>query len=138
MKRWPIYEKFCRTVKIENFVRMVEVTVQVLHEENRHPENKLYMWVIIGYPERGKPLVLYQYHPTWSKKFLMIFLKDLPDVFRLTDMTGIIMPFHEEVLFMRAVLTMPGDISLMHQNLTKGQSGTYGIAVYKTILRDRE
>ena len=81
---WTIeaYEKMTGFMKVlegqlksGNFIRMDETTVQVLHEENRRPENKSYMWVSIGYPERGKPLVLYQYHPTRSKKVPYDFLE---------------------------------------------------------------
>ena len=81
---WTIeaYEKmtgfmkvFEEQLKCGNFIRMDETTVQVLHEENRRPENKSYMWVSIGYPERGRPLVLYQYHPTRSKKVPYDFLE---------------------------------------------------------------
>jgi len=68
-------EVFEKQLKSGNFIRMDETTVQVLHEENRRPENKSYMWVSIGYPERGKPLVLYQYHPTRSKKVPYDFLE---------------------------------------------------------------
>ena len=81
---WTIeaYEKMTGFMKIfeeqlksGNIIRMDETTIQVLHEENRRPENKSYMWVSIGYPERGKPLVLYQYHPTRSKKIPYDFLE---------------------------------------------------------------
>lgn len=81
---WTIeaYEKMSGFMKIfkeqlkkGNFIRMDETTVQVLHEENRRPENKSYMWVSIGYPERGRPLVLYQYHPTRSKTVPYDFLE---------------------------------------------------------------
>ena len=81
---WTIeaYEKMAGFMKIfkeqlksGNFIRMDETTVQVLHEEDRRPENKSYMWVSVGYPERGKPLVLYQYHPTRSKTVPYDFLE---------------------------------------------------------------
>jgi len=72
---WTIeaYEKMTDFIQIfeselkkGSFIRMDETTVQVLHEENRRPESTSYMWVSIGYPERGRLLVLYQYHPTRS------------------------------------------------------------------------
>ena len=81
---WTIeaYEKmtgfmkvFEEKLKSGNCIRMDETTVQVLHEENRRPESKSYMWVSIGYPARGRPLVLYQYHPTRSKSVPHEFLE---------------------------------------------------------------
>jgi len=81
---WTIeaYEKMTDFIQIfeselkkGNFVRMDETTVQVLHEENRRPESTSYMWVSIGYPERGRPLVLYQYYPTRSQKIPYDFLE---------------------------------------------------------------
>lgn len=81
---WTIeaYEKMTGFMKVfedvlksGNFIRMDETVVQVLHEENRSPESKSYMWVSIGYPERGRPLVLYQYHPTRSKSIPHAFLE---------------------------------------------------------------
>jgi transposase len=63
------------TLKIGEFVRMDETTVQVLHEENRAPDSKSYMWVAIGYPMRGHPLVLYEYHPTRAGEVPMKFLE---------------------------------------------------------------
>ena len=81
---WTIeaYEKmaefmtvFETELKKGDFIRMDETVVQVLHEENRRPESKSYMWVSIGYPERGRPLVLYQYHPTRSRDIPYNFLE---------------------------------------------------------------
>lgn len=63
------------TLKSGEFIRMDETTVQVLHEDNRTPESKSYMWVAIGYPSKGRSLVLYEYHPTRSGRIPMEFLK---------------------------------------------------------------
>lgn len=60
------FEVFEEHLKSGNFIRMDETTVQVLHEEGRSPQTKSYMWVAIGYPIRGRPLVLFRYHPTRS------------------------------------------------------------------------
>lgn len=62
-------------LKTGNFIRMDETTVQVLHEENRRPESNSYMWVSIGYPARGRPLILFKYHPTRSRSVPYDFLK---------------------------------------------------------------
>src|SRR4030042_910564 len=69
------FEVLTETLKSGEFIRMDETTVQVLHEENRAPESKSYMWVSIGYPARGRPLVLYEYHPSRSSEIPMKFLE---------------------------------------------------------------
>jgi transposase len=69
------FEVLKETLKSGEFIRMDETTVQVLHEDNRNPESKSYMWVAIGYPARGCPLVLYEYHPTRSGQVPMKFLE---------------------------------------------------------------
>jgi transposase len=63
------------TLKSGEFIRMDETRVQVLHEDNRDPASKSYMWVAVGYPARGRPLVLYEYHPTRAGHVPMQFLK---------------------------------------------------------------
>ena len=69
------FEVFIEEMKTGEFMRMDETTVQVLHEEGRPPDSKSYMWVAIGYPVRGKPLVLYQYHPSRSQNIPNEFLE---------------------------------------------------------------
>lgn len=46
-------------------INMDETTVQVLGEPGRASQTKSYMWVIRGGPP-GKPVLIYQYHPTRS------------------------------------------------------------------------
>jgi transposase len=69
------FEVFAETLKRGNFIRMDETTVQVICETDRAPESKSYMWVAIGYPERGRPLVLYKYHPSRAGYIPMEFLE---------------------------------------------------------------
>ena len=69
------FSVFIDEMKKGPFMRMDETTVQVLHEEGRPAESKSYMWVAIGYPVRGRPLVLYQYHPTRSRDVPYKFLE---------------------------------------------------------------
>lgn len=71
----PFFEVMKETLKSGEFIRMDETTVQVLHEKNRSPDSKSYMWIAIGYPIRGRPLVLYEYHPTRSGMVPMKFLE---------------------------------------------------------------
>lgn len=74
-KMTMFFEVFAETLKSGEFIRMDETTVQVLHEENRAPESKSYMWVAIGYPARGHPLVQYEYHPSRSGDIPLQFLE---------------------------------------------------------------
>jgi transposase len=69
-----LFSVFIEEIKKGTFMRMDETTVQVLREEGRRPEAKSYMWVAIGYPARGRPLVLYQYHPSRSREIPYAFL----------------------------------------------------------------
>jgi len=69
------FEVLTETLKSGEFIRMDETTVQVLHEDNRSAESKSYMWVAIGYPAKGRPLVLYEHHPTRSGQVPMKFLE---------------------------------------------------------------
>src|SRR5208337_4908669 len=69
-----LFKVFIDEMKKGAFMRMDETTVQVLHEEGRRPESKSYMWVSIGYPARGRPLVLFQYHPSRSRDIPYEFL----------------------------------------------------------------
>jgi transposase len=69
------FDVFIDEMKKGKFMRMDETTVQVLHEEGRRPESKSYMWVAIGYPARGRPLVLYRYHPSRSRDIPHAFLE---------------------------------------------------------------
>jgi len=55
---------------------MDETTVQVLKEPNRPPTSKSFMWVTIGYPSIGKPVVLYHYHQSRSQKIPVDILSD--------------------------------------------------------------
>lgn len=54
-------------------VNIDETTVQVMKEPGRENTSKSYMWVFLG-GARGRPVVVYEYHPTRSgdvpKKFL--------------------------------------------------------------------
>lgn len=68
------FDVFIDEMKKGEFMRMDETTVQVLHEEGRRPESKSYMWVSVGYPARGRPLVLYRYHPSRSRDIPYAFL----------------------------------------------------------------
>jgi transposase len=75
-ERMPgFFEVFIDEMKQGEFIRMDETTVQVLHEVGRSPDAKSYMWVAIGYPIRGRPLVLYQYYPSRSRDIPHAFLE---------------------------------------------------------------
>lgn len=65
-------------IRLRPLIQMDETTLQVLHEPERKAETKSYMWVKVGYPsgDKGKPLILYNYHPTRSQGVPEEFLKD--------------------------------------------------------------
>ena len=46
-----------------SMINMDETTVQVLKENNREPDSKSYMWVMVGGSE-GKKVILFNYSPT--------------------------------------------------------------------------
>ena len=70
-----LFDVMKETLKSGEFIRMDETTVQVLNEENRNAGSKSYMWVATGYPARGHPLVMYEYHPTRAGHVPLEFLK---------------------------------------------------------------
>lgn len=69
----PIMDMLHQEILSGPLINMDETTVQVLGEQDRPNHTKSYMWVIRGGPP-GKPVLMYQYHPSRSgevaKKFL--------------------------------------------------------------------
>jgi transposase len=56
-------------------VQMDETTVQVLHEEGRSPTSTSYMWVMIGYPQKDVPIIVYHYDQRRSSEVPLQLLK---------------------------------------------------------------
>ena len=69
-------------------IQMDETTVQVLKEEGRAPESKSYMWVILGYPEDNKPVIIFDYHAKKSKNIPLEFLKGYKGYLQSDGYTG--------------------------------------------------
>ncbi len=63
----PIYRLMVQEAKRGPLIQMDETTVQVLHQEGRSPTSKSYMWVMVGYPEKDKPVIVYHYAPGRGK-----------------------------------------------------------------------
>ena len=59
----PFYRHLRELLVQQDILHADETTVQVLHEKDRAPETKSYMWVYCTGRE-GPPLVLYDYRPT--------------------------------------------------------------------------
>jgi len=64
-----------RDVRGGPLINIDETPVQVLEEPGRTAKQKSYMWVFKG-GVPGKPVILYQYHPTRSGDVAKLFLKD--------------------------------------------------------------
>ena len=71
----PLIDLMIDEIRGGPVIRMDETSLQVLKEPGRKAESKSYMWVAMGYTAEGKPLLLYQYHPTRSGEVPDKFLK---------------------------------------------------------------
>lgn len=70
--------------------QMDETTVQVLHEPNRPPTAKSYIWVNLGHVARDdghelKPIVVYHYHPSRSAEVVTASLENYHTGYVQTD-----------------------------------------------------
>ena len=68
----PLFDLFHESIRCGPLINADETSVQVLKEIGRSAEQKSYMWVFKG-GTTGKPLVLYQYHPTRSGDVAKLF-----------------------------------------------------------------
>jgi transposase len=64
-----------KILKAGPVMQMDETTVQVMGEEGRNDTQKSYMWLAHGGPP-GKPVIVYEYHPTRSATPAKAFLQD--------------------------------------------------------------
>jgi transposase len=71
----PLYRLMKKMLKTGPVMQMDETTVQVMGEEGRSDTRKSYMWLARGGPP-GKPVIVYEYHPTRSAIPAKAFLKD--------------------------------------------------------------
>lgn len=56
-----LYEVMIQEAKRGSLLQVDETTVQVLHQEGRSPTSNSYMWVMVGYPKKDVPVVVYHY-----------------------------------------------------------------------------
>lgn len=71
----PLLTLLHQDVRGGPLINIDETPVQVLDEPGRTAKQKSYMWVFKG-GVPGKPVILYQYHPTRSGDVAKLFLKD--------------------------------------------------------------
>lgn len=71
----PLMDVMTEEIRSGPLVQMDETTLQVLHEPEKEPESKSYMWVAVGKSHNGSKLILYQYHPTRSGTVASDFLE---------------------------------------------------------------
>lgn len=62
-----LYELMVQEAKRGPLVQMDETHLQVLHQEGRSPTSKSYMWVMIGYPAKDMPVIVYTYAASRGK-----------------------------------------------------------------------
>lgn len=70
-----IYELMIQEAKSGPLIQMDETHLQVLHQEGRSPTSKSYMWVMIGYPQKDVPVIVYTYAQGRSKDVPMKLLE---------------------------------------------------------------
>lgn len=63
-----LYELLYEEARTGPVIQMDETTLQVLREEGRSPTNKSYMWIMMGYPEKDIPVIVYYYAPKRSSE----------------------------------------------------------------------
>ena len=59
----PIYEQLHRELLTREVLHADETTLQVLHEPDKAPQSKSYMWLYRTSGDTDRPIVLYEYQP---------------------------------------------------------------------------
>ena len=59
----PVYEQLHRELLAREVLHADETTLQVLHEPDKKPQTKSYMWLYRTSGDTDKPIVLYEYQP---------------------------------------------------------------------------
>ena len=59
----PVYEQLHKELLMRDVLHADETTLQVLHEPNKKPQSKSYMWLYRTSGDTDKPIVLYEYQP---------------------------------------------------------------------------
>jgi transposase len=78
-----------------SYINIDETTLQVLLEPGRDPTSKSYMW-LFRRGDPGKPVLLYQYHPTRSGDVAKAFLRDFQGYVQTDGYSGYAFLDHEK------------------------------------------
>lgn len=70
----PFYAYLHKLLLKRVFIMADETVIQVLHEEDRRPESKSYMWIFRSGEDGQDPIILYKYSPTRSGETATDFL----------------------------------------------------------------
>lgn len=70
----PVYEQLHKELLSRQILHADETTLQVLHEPDKKPENKSYMWLYRTSGDTDKPIALYEYQPGRGAKHPQEFL----------------------------------------------------------------
>ena len=71
----PVYEQLHRELLTRDVLHADETTLQVLHEPDKKPQSKSYMWLYRTSGDTDKPVVLYEYQPGRGAEHPEAFLK---------------------------------------------------------------
>jgi hypothetical protein len=72
----PIYDAFKEILCMRSVLHADETTLQVLHEPDKPPESKSYIWLYRTSGDTDKPIVLYEYQPNRKAEHPKQFLKN--------------------------------------------------------------
>lgn len=82
----PLYEGLHRQILRQSVVNLDETPLQVLHEENRTPAQKSYMWTVVSGECCGdRPVVLFHYDPSREGDVITGFLEGYEGKYFQTD-----------------------------------------------------
>jgi transposase len=72
----PIYDTLKEILCLRQVIHADETTLQVLHESEKPPESKSYMWLYRTGGDTNNPIVLYEYQPDRKAEHPKLFLKN--------------------------------------------------------------
>jgi len=72
----PIYDALKETLCLRKVLHADETTLQVLHEPEKPPESKSYMWLYRTGGDTNAPIILYEYQPDRKAEHPKLFLKN--------------------------------------------------------------
>ena len=73
---YPIYDALKELLCMQKVLHADETTLQVLHELDKPPESKSYMWLYRTGGDTNSPIVLYEYQPDRKAEHPKLFLKN--------------------------------------------------------------